>query len=142
MEEAQDEVQYVETEIATLSSANLGGYAYAGAFNTEGANLVKMVFACEDESTLKTIRIEGGNTAWFKDGAVVDMEGNPISGDTPLAGLEIVVDLAASGIDTADWIHVHTGDFDGTVTAGAFSATVYKMVKISQYDAIMAGLTQ
>ena len=126
-EESEEEL-YSEEEIAEVASTNLGAYAYGGAFNPEGATLVKIVFDCEDDSTLKTIRIEGANGAkWFKDGDIKDEEGNAIDGDTPLKDLVIVIDLVASGLNVDDFNHVHTGDFDGSVTEGAFSATIYAL---------------
>ena len=126
---------YEETQIGTVSSENLGAYLYGGAFNPEGANLIEIEFTCADDSTLKTIRIEGANGAkWFKDGDIKDEEGNAISGDTPLKDLTIVIDLEASGLNLNDVNHVHTGDFDGTVTEGAFSATIYALEIIGEYS--------
>ena len=101
---------------ADVEVNNLGGYVYAQGFSPDGDKLVKLVFDCSDDSTLKTIRLEGnGTTAWFKDGAIFDQDGNAISGDTPLAGLSIIIDMEASGLDVNGWNHMHAGDFDGTL---------------------------
>ena len=86
-----------------------------------------MTFKSNTEGqTLKSIRLGmPGGDFWFKDGKLIDENGNVIPGDTPVTaeGTTVVIDLTASGIETlAGAIHVHSGGFDGS--AGDISVVV------------------
>ena len=117
LQEAQDPV--IETEVINATIADLSGYNYVGGFDNTTANLLKMTFKSNTEGqTLKSIRLGmPGGEFWFKDGKLIDENGNVIPGDTPVTaeGTTVVIDLTASGIETlAGAIHVHSGGFDGS----------------------------
>ena len=99
---------------------NLSGYNYVGFVETKGASKMKVTFTSEDAATLHSIRFEISGTEFcFKDGAIKDVDGNVISGETVISaeGTTFIIDLAASGITGG--FHVHAGGWDsvtGSVT--------------------------
>ena len=120
-----------------LSVDNLAGYSYAGAFNTDGAKVVRITFEGSEDATLLSVRLanDGGAEAWFKDGKVLDANGNAIDANQKVNGLQLYVDLEASGLNVNDWIHIHTGGF-GDAT-GSLSLQVEKVEKPNPYKDLM-----
>ena len=116
-----------------LSVADITGYNYVGAFNPDGTNLVKLSFEADAGVTLESIRFttEGGGEVWFKDGLVKDQDGNVIDATQEANGLEVIVDLKASGLDANGWNHIHSGGYGGQ--SGTFKVTVSKLVEPSKY---------
>ena len=99
-------------EKVKISIADQAVYTYAGGFASPvGNQYVKLTTASTGENTtIDAIRFEGVNGAqYFHDGAVKDIDGNVISGTTPVG--EVIVDLVASGLkasaDVEQYIHVH-----------------------------------
>ncbi len=128
--------EYTETLVGEQGPFEVaGGYIYSQGFSSD-EKLVKI--EADEGITLESLRIEGANgDKWFKDGQILDEEGNAISEDQELNGLAIIVDLEASGLNVGAWNHIHAGAEGVT---GSFS---YKVeVNGSDYENVMASLTQ
>lgn len=135
-----DEDKYVETEIARIEDKSVAGYNYGGEINCPD-KLMKMEFTADEGVTLQSLRLEGENGAkWFKDGQIIDENGNPIDATQELNGLTIIIDLEASGLNVGSVNHLHGGD-DGLT--GAYSVVVKSMKeKGIDYASIMSSLVQ
>ena len=125
---------FSDVETIQGASANLGGYAYVGGMDNFGASYLVLTIKSTDTGVdLRSLRIESGEvTAWVKDGAVMDADGNAIARDTLVTteGITLVIDLVASNL-TGPAIHIHAGGFEesaGTITLDAalrFSTNSY-----------------
>lgn len=135
-----EEDKYVETQIATYEDKSVEGYVYVGTFNSPDC-LVKMEFTADAGVTLASLRIEGTDGAkWFKDGQVLDENGNPIDATQELNGLVIVIDLEASGLNVGSDNHIHGGDAGLT---GTYSVVIKSMhEKDVDYTSIMNSFVQ
>ena len=135
-------LEYKETEVVRNTIADLSGYNYVGGFDVAAQCLLKVTFTSETEGqTLKSLRFaSAAGEHWFKDGKVIDAEGNVIAGDTviPAEGLTVVIDMEASGFE-AGAIHLHSGGFDGS--AGDITVVVNTLTSVS-YAEVMGALAQ
>ena len=136
------EPDYVETKITTINGVVKDNYEYLQGFSSDGINLVKFKFTAEEGVTLGTLRLnaDGGDAAWFKDGAIKDAKGNAIDSTLELDGLEIIVDLTASGLGLG-WNHLHSGDMPGAAL-GTFTLDVFTLELATHYEKIMDSLVQ
>ena len=136
---ANEYVRFNEIETFTLAGGtDLTTYKYLGyIYGAPEAEFIRATFTSNTEGqTLKSIRFGTGNGEhWFKDGKVIDAEGNAISGDTviPEGGLTVIIDIAASGMALGD-IHVHGGEYDGstgdiTMVATTLSRKLYNEIE-------------
>ena len=135
---------YNEIETFTLAGGtDLTTYKYLGyIYGAPQAKFIRATFTSNTEGqTLKSIRFGTGNGEhWFKDGKVIDVNGNAISGDTviPEGGLTVIIDIAASGMALGD-IHVHGGEYDGSTGDITMVATTLSQ---TSYADILSGLAQ
>ena len=135
---------YNEIETFTLAGGtDLTTYKYLGyIYGAPQAKFIRATFTSNTEGqTLKSIRFGTGNGEhWFKDGKVIDAEGNAISGDTviPEGGLTVIIDIEASGMALGD-IHVHGGEHDGSTGDITMVATTLSQ---TSYADILSGLAQ
>ena len=136
---ANEYVRFNEIETFTLAGGtDLTTYKYLGyIYGAPQAEFIRATFTSNTEGqTLKSIRFGTGNGEhWFKDGKVIDVNGNAISGDTviPEGGLTVIIDIAASGMALGD-IHVHGGEYDGstgdiTMVATTLSRKLYNEIE-------------
>lgn len=99
-----------------------GGYVYMyGGYNGDLARYLAITASGDGVANLESLRIGyGADTKWLKDGALLGVDGLPISDELTTDSREIIIDLVASGfIVAADHIHFHWGDYgthNGVVT--------------------------
>lgn len=121
---------YAEIETGAINAiTDLTTYQYLNGFSCEGDKYIKMVFTTDNEDvTLFSIRFENPETGaqyWFKDNKVIGADGAPISGDTKLKGLTIIVDAEATGLSKG-WNHLHGGGM-GDAGEAAITVKAYRL---------------
>ena len=135
--------QYSDVETVHEAAANLSGYAYVGGMDNYGASYLVLNIKSEDAGVdLRSLRLESGEvTAWVKDGAVKDAEGNVIDRATEVtsAGITLVVDLAASNL-VGPAIHIHAGGFEESTGSITLSATL--QYTTNSYGHILAAVNR
>lgn len=137
----------IESEIIPLSTDayDLTDYKYLGGFELPYSTeyLVLTLKSLDGETAdLRSIRIESEQssaTAWIKDGAVIGLDGQPISKDTQITseGIKVIIDLKASNLSTFGKFHIHAGGFDGST--GHVNVGVSVLNKVGSYAAILYG---
>lgn len=104
-------------------------YAYVGAIECTGVDVVGLTFKGDGTSTLGSLRFEmNGTTNYIKDGLIKDQKGHVLSKDTvlPEENTTIYIDLVKSGLtvgtgDTA-YMHIHAGGVDGSTGSITFAS--------------------
>ena len=108
-----------------------------------GASYLVLNIKSEDAGVdLRSLRLESGEvTAWVKDGAVKDAEGNVIDRATEVTstGVTLVVDLAASNL-VGSAIHIHAGGFEESTGSITLSATL--QYTTNSYGHILAAVNR
>ena len=135
--------QYSDVKTVDEAVANLSGYAYVGGMDNYGASYLVLNIKSEDAGVdLRSLRLESGEvTAWVKDGAVKDAEGNVIDRATEVTstGITLVVDLAASNL-VGSAIHIHAGGFEESTGSITLSATL--QYTTNSYGHILAAVNR
>ena len=129
---------FTDVEFIHENAVEIENYAYVGGADNFGATYLVLTLSSEDDGVdLRSLRIQSGDTtAWAKDGALIDAEGNEIDKDTAVTStpVTLVIDMAASNL-VGSAVHVHLGGFDGSL--GTISVTAKLQYKTNSYGHLL-----
>ena len=111
--EEGEALQFYPNDENKGQNLDLSGYAYIGGFDVPtDAKYLRVRFSSVNGTTLATIRFVSNGEKWFKDDAIIGVDGNPISKDTAIPAngyVDLDIDVEASGFGGASGIHTGGG---------------------------------